>query len=226
MKTPFKVLIALLSLVASASAFAATNWVEGEHYQLIENMPRSGAKPGQIEVVEVFSYGCPACNEFVPIARKLRASLPPNVQFSYVPASFNQAEDWPMFQRAYLTAQLLGIADKAHDAMFDAVWKSGELAVVDTATRQIKRPAPSIEDAARWYAKHSNVKAADFVAAANSMTIAVKIKDAEDYIRRYRVDSTPTIIINNKYRVTPQTAGSYPAVVELVDYLVAKEQKK
>ena len=31
-----------------------------------------------------------------------------------------------MFQRAYLAAQSLGIAERTHQAMFDAVWKTGE----------------------------------------------------------------------------------------------------
>ena len=34
-----------------------------------------------------------------------------------------------MLQRAYFTAQALGIAERTHQAMFDAVWKTGELAM-------------------------------------------------------------------------------------------------
>ena len=70
----------------------------------------------------MFSYACPACNQFQPYMRKLEHSVPANVVIDFVPASFNPAEDWPMFQLAYVTAQTLGIADKTHDAMFDAVW--------------------------------------------------------------------------------------------------------
>ena len=80
--------------------------------------------------MEVFSYGCPACFQFQPVAIKLAASLPANAKMVYLPASFNPSEDWPMFQRAYYAAQALGVADKTHDAMYDAVWKpGGELAV-------------------------------------------------------------------------------------------------
>ena len=225
-KTPLKAFAALIALVASASAFAATNWQEGVNYSLIENMPRSGAAPGQIEVVEVFSYGCPACNVFAPAVRKLRESLPANVKFGYVPASFNAAEDWPMLQRAYCTAQLLGIAEKTHDAMFDAIWKTGELTIIDAATRQPKRPLPSIEDAARVYNKHAGVKVADFVATANSMSIDIKMKDADAYVRLYRVDHTPTIIVNNKYRTDFQMAGGNSQLIELVNWLIAKDAKK
>ena len=225
-KTPLKALAALIAIVACVPAFAATSWKEGVNYQLVENMPRSSAAPGQIEVVEVFSYGCPACNVFAPTARKLRQSLPANVKWSYIPASFNVAEDWPMLQRAYCTAQLLGIADKTHDAMFDAIWKTGELTIVDAATGQIKRPLPSIEDAARVYNKHAGVKVADFVATANSMSVGIRMKEADEYVRIYRVDHTPTVVVNNKYRTDVQMAGGYPQLIELVTWLVAKDAKK
>ena len=59
--------------------------------------------------------------------RKLRQSMPPNVVVDYVPASFNLAEDWPMFQLAYETAKALGVADQTHDAMFDAVGRRASL---------------------------------------------------------------------------------------------------
>jgi len=225
-KNLLKALAAFVTLFLSASAFAATAWQEGVNYSLVENMPRSGAAPGQIEVVEVFSYGCPACNVFAPTVRKLRQSLPANVKFGFVPASFNVAEDWPMLQRAFCTAQLLGVADKTHDAMFDAIWKTGELSLVDPSTGQLKHPLPTIEDAARFYNKHAGVKVADFVAMANSMSIDIKMKDADAYVRLYRVDHTPTIVVNNKYRTDPQMAGGNPQLVELVTWLVAKETKK
>jgi thiol:disulfide interchange protein DsbA len=226
-KTYLTALIAVVALaatgLASAAAPARTDWQEGVHYFRLENMPRAGSAPGKVDVVEVFSYGCPACNEFAPMVRKLRAGLPAAVNFSYVPAAFNAAEDWPMFQRAYLTAVVLGVADKAHDAMFDAVWKTHELAIMDEGKGTLKSPQPTIEDAAKFYSAKTGVKAADFVAAANSMSIGVKINDANSYIRLYRVNSTPTMIINNKYRLDARTAGGYPQLIELVNFLVAKE---
>ncbi len=80
-------------------------------------------------MTEVFSYGCPACNFAYPCVDKIKKNLPANALMNYVPAAFNANEDWPMFQRAYFAAQALGIADKTHDAMFDAVWKEGSLAI-------------------------------------------------------------------------------------------------
>jgi len=62
---------------------------------------------------------------------------------NFVPAAFKPDEDWPMFQRAYFAAKALGIADKSHDAMFDAVWKTDELAIFDKASNKITRATGS-----------------------------------------------------------------------------------
>ena len=129
-----------------------------------------------------------------------------------------------MFQRAYFAAKALGIADKAHDAMFDAVWKSGELAIMDKATNALKKPAPTIEDAAKFYANYG-VKAEDFVATANSFTINTRMRQADAYIKATGVDSTPTIIVNGKYRLTPKSAGDWDKAEQLVLYLIRKEGK-
>ena len=212
-----------LGVAVAPASYAQQKWVEGQHYFIVTPPQRTSVPPGKVEVMEVFSYGCPACNQFNAVAKKLKSSLPPNAQFVYLPASFIPTEGWPMFQRAFFAAQALGIAEKTHDAMFDAVWRGGELAISDPTTRRLKNPLPSIEDAAKFYERVAGVKAADFLAAAKSFGVEVKMKNADALILAAHVDSTPTIIVNGKYRFTPQSVGSYDGMIELTKFLVAKE---
>jgi protein dithiol oxidoreductase (disulfide-forming) len=219
-------LVALFACAATALpllASAQTQWIEGKNYFNVIPALRTTAPAGKIEVTEVFSYGCPHCSEFRPIVKQLKASLPPNVVFTMVPASFNQAEDWPMFQRAYVTAEALGIAERANDGIFDAVWKSGELAVVDPQTNRLKSPEPSIQDAARVYNKLTGVPVDKFLAVSQSFAVEVKMKADDAYLLHGQVDSTPTIVVNGKYRLTTETAGGADQVVQLVKFLVNKE---
>jgi protein dithiol oxidoreductase (disulfide-forming) len=217
-------LAAVLALGICAPARSAT-WTEGVNYFLIDPPRQTSLPPGKIEVTEVFSYACPACNLFVPSMHKLKTSLPPNAVLDFLPASFNPSEDWPMFQLAYLTAQSLGVADQTHDAMFNAVWQSGELAVIDPGTRAIKGRLPTIEDAARFYQAKAGVPTDKFLAAAKSFAVDVKMRAAEGLIQAYRVDRTPTIVVNGKYRLHTESAGGNDQLVELVKWLVAKESK-
>lgn len=219
-------LAVLLALCASSMTRAADPWVEGRNYFLIEPSQRTNVAPGKVEVLEVFSYGCPACNAFQPVIQQLRRMLPANAQMNFVPASFQTAEDWPMLQRAFLTAQAMGILDKTHDAMYDAVWKPGApLATFEANEQKLKNPLPTIEDAAKVYNKLAGVPVDKFVATAKSFTVEVKMKAADALILAYRVDRTPTIIVNGKYRVTTESAGGTNQVIDLVKYLVAKETK-
>ena len=224
LRFPLLVLIALIALgfagsVSAQAPGAPTDWKEGTHYFLIDP-PQPTSTGDKIEVTEVFSYGCPACNASVPFVDKLRKDLPPNAVLTFVPAAFNPAEDWPMFQRAYLAAKALGIADKAHDAMFDAVWKSNELAIAENG--RAKQPLPTIEDVAKFYAKYG-VTEADFVATANSFTINTRMKQADAYIKATGVEQTPTLIVNGKYRFTVSSAGSWDKAEQLVMFLIRKE---
>jgi thiol:disulfide interchange protein DsbA len=153
----------------------------------------------------------------------LKYSLPANAQIDYLPASFIPTEDWPVFQRAYFAADALGIVNKTHDAMFNAVWNTGELAVSDPITHQLKRPLPSIEDIARFYERTAGVKPETFLATAKSFGVDTKMKMADAQIFAMQALSTPTLVVNGKYRLNGEKVRSYDELIELVKYLVAKE---
>jgi protein dithiol oxidoreductase (disulfide-forming) len=213
---------ALLALFLAPLSYGQA-WVEGTHYFAVVPAHPTDS-PGKVEVTEVFSYGCPFCAQFSPYVDELKKSLPVNAKMVYLPASFNPSESWPMFQRAVCTAQSLGIFEKTHDAMFAAVWKTGELAISDPQTHQLKRPQPTIEDAARYYSHISSVSVSDFLKAAASFSVDMKMR-ADDVLvlKTYHVDSTPSLIINGKWRVSPTSAGGMPQMIEIAKWLVAKE---
>jgi thiol:disulfide interchange protein DsbA len=215
-------LLAVALLVLPPGARAAT-WSEGTHYVRLAPPQQTTVPAGKVEVMEVFSYACPACNAFEPVIEKLRRALPPNAQVTLLPAAFNPAEDWPMFQRAYFAAQALGIAERTHQAMFDAVWKTGELGVTTPGSNRLKDPLPSIADAARFYARVAGVNPQQFVAMANSFAIDSKVRAADAQILAMHVDSTPTLIVNGKYRVIRDSVQTNDQVMELVRFLVARE---
>jgi protein dithiol oxidoreductase (disulfide-forming) len=212
--------VAILSLPLSAPA---ATWTEGVNYMRITPAQQTTVPSGKVEVMEVFSYGCPACNAFQPAMEKLRSSLPPNAQMVYLPAAFNPSEDWPMFQRAYLAAQALGVAERTHQAMYDAVWKTGELAIVEPGTNRLKNPLPSINDVARFYARVAGLNPQQFLAMANSFGIDSKMRAADAQILAMHVDATPTLIVNGKYRLVRDSLKNNDELIELVKYLVAKE---
>jgi protein dithiol oxidoreductase (disulfide-forming) len=220
-----KAVCLVVTLMTANTAMAATAWKAGQHYYVIQPAQPTTLNSKKVEVTEVFSYGCPACNSFYATAERIKASLPANAQMTFVPASFNAAEAWPMFQRAYLTAQALGVADKTHKPMFDAIWKTEELTYLDPKTQRIKKVLPSIEDAAKFYSKAANIPQDKFLSMSKSFSVEAAVKRADQLVKAYRIESTPTIVINGKYRMTAQSAGGIEELIELVKYLVAQESK-
>jgi protein dithiol oxidoreductase (disulfide-forming) len=210
---------------AAPSPAGSSEWVEGRNYFLVAQPQQTGLPAGKVLVSEVFSYACPACNQFQPYMQKLVKSLPANAVVDYVPAAFNSSEDWPMFQLAYATAQSLGVADKAHDAMFSAVWTTGELATMDAGTGALKSKMPTIEDAARFYQKQAGVPVAKFLEASKSFGVDSQVRRYQALVVAYGVDRTPTLVVNGKWRVHVQAAGSPEKLIDLVKFLVAKESK-
>lgn len=210
---------------AAANDAAGTTpaWVEGQQYFELRPAQPTHVAAGSVEVVEIFSYACPACNLFYPTVEKLRTVLPAKVRLSYLPASWHKEEDWKMFQRAFFAAQSLGLVERTHTAMFDAIWKSGELATMDSTTNRLKVQLPTIVDAAKFFEHVAKIKPDDFLTAAHSFSVDASMREADEQIKAYQVDETPSIVVNGKYRLTPRTAGGNDQFIALVKYLVAKE---
>jgi protein dithiol oxidoreductase (disulfide-forming) len=217
--------LGILALVLAPLAQAAQIWTEGTHYAVLSPAQPTSVPKGKVEVLEVFSYACPYCNRFQPLVTELEKSLPPNAQMVLLPAAFSTAEDFPMFQRAYFTAQVLGVAARTHQAMFDAVWETGELATMDSSTQRMKNPLPSIEDAAKFYERVAGVKAATFLATAKSFIVDAKMRAADAQILAMQIPGTPCLIVNGKYRVIMDDLRSDNDLIDLVRYLVDKESK-
>ncbi len=217
-------LLLLSSFAALAAIAGEASWVEGQQYFLVQPARASEVPAGKVEVLEIFSYACPACYRNYPLINKLKASLPATIQMRYLPASWHPEEDWKNFQRAFFAAQSLGLVGKTHDAVFDAIWKTGELATMDTETKRPRALMPTIADIARYYAQITPVKAEAFLAAAQSFGVDAKMRQADEQIKAYQADSTPTLIINGTYRLTPQTAGTDEQFITLAIWLVKKAQ--
>ena len=215
-------LLTLTVLMTVATAAQAANWVAGKHYSVIPQAQRTNVAPGKVEVMEVFSYGCPACNQFRPTMKKLKASLPANAQMVYLPASWQAAEAWPMFQRAYLTARRWAWPRRPTTRCSR---QSGPRASSASPTRRtaVQDQAPTIDDAEKFYQRVTGVKPADFVNASKSFGVDLKMRQADSQITAMQVSGTPTLVVNGKYRVNNENLKTSDEIIELVKYLCARK---
>lgn len=210
------------SLLLGAPLANAQQWVEGKDYFEIRPAQRPST-PGVVEVTEVFSYACTYCNRAVAIMDKLKASLPANARMTYLPASFNAAESWPMFQRVYYTATALDLMPKMHNAIYSGVWTSKELSVVEADGQRLKSPQPTLEDAARFFQKKAGTKPEQFLATAKSFSVDANCRRADQLVKAYAIDGTPTLIVNGRYKIGAAALGKGDELIAMVKWLIAKD---
>ena len=190
-----------------AAAPPATEWKEGQHYIVLAKPTPPAA--GKVEVTEVFSYACPHCAHFQPYADQLKSRLPAGVTFGYMPVVFNPS--WEPLARAYYTAQALGVLDKTHQALFDALHRD-------------HKPLRTIEDLGGFYAGYG-IDPKNFVSTAQSFVVEGNLTQGRERAMAYQIESTPTLVINGKYRLDAASAGGQAQAVELALWLVDKELK-
>lgn len=179
--------------------------VAGKDYVVL-SAPQPTWGTGGIEVAEVFSYSCVHCAEFQPLVNAWKKKLPADVRFTYVPAVFGGV--WDNTARAYFAAEALGVQAKTHDAIFKAFF-------ID---RKIK--TGSVEELAGIYAG-LGVNRKKMLDTMNGFTVSSKLNRARQFAVRAGVNSTPSLIVNGKYRVT---AKSLESSLQVADFLVQKER--
>jgi thiol:disulfide interchange protein DsbA len=208
----------------SGTALSAEAFLEGRDYHKLGSNVAAPA-PGAVSITEVFSYGCAGCNSFLPYMQALeKKCAAAGIAVRYLHAGWIAAENWPALQRAHSTAKLLGVERKAHDALFDAVWKSGELAVVDARTRRPKKPLPSMTEIAAFYQRATGVAVARFLDTSRSFGVDAEIRRTDSTIKGYRAGSTPTLVVNERYRVDGEAADTWSRLAETALWLALREQ--
>jgi len=197
----------LLFLVLPAQAQPPVP-VAGKDYLEIPNGRPLDPVDGAVVVEEFFNYICPACYSFEPFFAAWTKQLPSYAKLQHVPASFSPA--FVQYAHAYYAAQALGVADKTHDAVFDAIHR--------THTLPAEGDKPDEERIAKFYAGFG-VSAQDFLAAMRSFGVDAKVRRANEYMQRSKVPSTPTIVINGRYLVRGAT---YQDMLRIATYLIEK----
>ncbi len=182
----------------------------GTDYEIIRNGQPFEPLNGKIEVVEVFNFVCPACAAFEPLVGNWKKTLGPDVRFTYVPAAFGG--NWDQYVRSYYAAQTMGIAEKAHARTYDAIHLEGKL--------KGERGEDSDADLGAFYAQFG-VEAKQFAGNMKSFAVTGKYNKARQYIMTQQVSSTPTIMVNGKYRVLGRSSEQRLAIA---DALIAHER--
>jgi thiol:disulfide interchange protein DsbA len=200
-------------VIALLAVLATPVWAgidEGIEYKTISPRVANQVEDKKIEVVELFWYGCPHCFHFEPSLLKWLKQKPKDVNFVRVPAVFNPT--WGLHARAYYTAEVLGILDKIHEPLFNAIHLK-------------KQKMATANELADFFAAHG-IEKETFYETFNSFAVDAKVRRATDLTHRYGIDGVPSLIVNGKYRTSGSMAGGQQKMLQVVDYLIKQERAK
>ena len=183
--------------------------VAGTDYVEIPNGQPYAPLNGNIEVAEVFGYTCPHCAQFEPLITAWKRKQPADVRVIPVPAAFGGY--WVTYARAFFAAETLGVLEKSHDAMFNALHVQRSLGL-DAKPEQI----------GAFYAQYG-VDAKTFASTMQSFGVETKLNRAKQFAMRTKIEGTPSIVVNGKYTVSVDQRG-YDAMFNTVEHLVARER--
>lgn len=180
---------------------------QGVHYEVLPQTIRT-ANADKIEVNEVFSYTCGHCFNFEAVLHPWSEQLADDVDFQQTPAVWQPALE--PYARAYYSAVMLKALDKVHMPIFEAI--------------HVKREAVRTEaDFAAIFAAQG-IDGDKFTKAYNSFGMSSMVNQAKARVRGYRVQGTPEIIVNGKYRVSTRQAGGFEGMLSVADFLIEKER--
>lgn len=182
--------------------------VAGKDYVEIQNGKPLDPVEGKVVVEEFFNYVCPACNGFEPLFVRWAAKLPPYAVVAHIPATFR--EDFKPYARAYYAAQALGLVDKTHAAVYQAIHSTHQLPGEGERSDEDKIAA--------FYATYG-VDKATFLSTMKSFGVNVNLARATEHMKQSRVQSTPTIVVNGRYLVQGAT---YDDALRIATFLIEK----
>jgi len=200
-------LLAVFSVNAQDTQESQSAFTSGLHYTELSPAYETG-NDEQVVVYEFFGYMCPHCANFQTYMKPWHDKLPENVTLVRVPVVFQPG--WDVYAKAYYTAESMGILEQTHQAMFDALHKE-------------RKRFSTLEQVADWYAENFNVDKEAFLSTAKSFMIDSKVRQSTNMFQRMQVTSTPTLVINGKYKPNVKALGSYNALFELATFLADKE---
>ena len=197
-----------LAVALSTGLVAQEQYQAGVHYDLIEPAIHTGISD-RVVVTEFFSYGCGHCYNFEPLLESFESRLPEGLVVQRTPVIWNNNPGMKLLAKTYYAVQVLDVFEPVHDAVFN------------TIHRQRKRL--SSPDAVRAVFVENGVEAKDFDRAFGSFGIDSMVRQAAARTKGARVQGTPSLMVNGKYRIDTGQAGSQANMLKIAAFLADKE---
>lgn len=188
----------------SAGTTGTTEFVEGIHYQKLDD-PISVRRAGEtVNVTEFFSYLCVHCFNFEEPLSDWVEDQGERVEFQRLPAAFNTP--WVAVARTYFAAQRLGLTKEMHQPIFDAF--------------HVDNMRMSIQDMAFLFFLQARISEERFVGVYDSQRVTDLVNTAHKKAVQAKLRAVPALLIDGRYLTTGAMAGDNEGMLEVADFLI------
>ena len=198
---------AIFVLAMGCQAESDAKFEAGKDYFVLPQAVRT-SDPGKIEVAEVFWYGCPHCYKYTSQVKAWSDTLADDVVFVRNPATLGRPVE--LHSRAYYAAKAMGKDDVLHTKLFSALHDKKQQLLTEREIGSVFAEA--------------GVERDEYSGVFNSFGVISQTMQAESRAKGYRITNTPSIIVNGKYRITGESAGSNDAMLDVAEFLIEKER--
>jgi protein dithiol oxidoreductase (disulfide-forming) len=205
MKTSIIKSLAILMLAFSSLSFAEAPKL-GEQFDAVAQ-PISTDNAAKIEVMEIFWYGCGHCYSMEAPINAWVKKLPSDVYFKRVPGLPNPS--WAPMAKAFYAMETLGVSEKLHTKLFEAIHKTKTLDPTNEAAAIV------------WVTAQSGLDKLKVEGAFKSFATNTSLNRAAITFRNSGATGVPSLIIDGKYITSSTMSGGNDQALSVADYIIS-----
>ena len=195
-----------LGLSSPTFAQGPAKFVAGKDYMKLDRAVPTETEAGKVEVIEFFWYSCPHCSAFEPSFAQWVKNAPKDVVVRRVPVAFR--EDFAPQQRLYFSLEAMGLLDKIHGKVFQAI--------------HVERLPLSTDASILAWVEKQGVDKNKFADTAKSFGVASKLKRAVQLQNDFKIEGVPSLGIAGKYYTDGTLSGSMERALQVTESLLAQ----
>lgn len=196
-------LLALTVVMLCQSVFAQE--LDESKYTVLET-PIAVSTGDNVEVTELFWYGCGHCFNLEPFVKTWLDDKADNAEFVKVPAIFSSG--WSFHAQAYYTMEALGVLEETNDAFFHRI-------------HVLRKPINDLDALVEFMANFGKSEV-EVTSAFNSFAVDTKLRNAVKITGQSTAKGVPAIIVDGKYHTSVTLAGGQAEMFDVIDQLVKK----
>ena len=195
-----------LGLSTPVFAQGPAKFVAGKDFIKLDRVLPTETEAGKIELIEFFWYSCSHCNAFEPAFAQWVKNAPKDVVVRRMPVAFR--DDFAPQQRLYFTLEAMGLLEKIHGKVFQAI--------------HVERLALNTDTSILNWIEKQGVDKTKFADTFKSFGVASKVKRAVQLQNDFKIEGVPSLGVAGRFYIDGTLAGNMERALQVAESLLAQ----